>query len=71
MLMGAGIVVPAGGPGCWLFGPVWDTALGNWGATVKPGAAAAPGASIAEEVTEPGWALAWVPRDADAGKGTT
>ena len=35
MLIRAGIVVPVGGPGCWLLGPALHSALGSWGAAVK------------------------------------
>ena len=47
MLIGAGIVVPVGGPGCWLLGPAWDTVPSTGGATAKPGAAVV-GCDVAE-----------------------
>ena len=56
MLIGAGIVVPVGGPGCWLLGPAWDTVLGIWGAAVKAGAAAV-GWDVQEDILLPAEAL--------------
>ena len=41
-------MVPVGGPGCWLFGPAWDTVPRTWAATAKPGAAAV-GCDVSED----------------------
>ena len=46
--MGAGIVVPFGGPRCCLLGPAWDTVPHTWAATAKPGLAAV-GCDVAED----------------------